>query len=189
MGPALLPGCRKLRQGKAEMVDSIADAICLEPAQLSERLEEAVNHLPLGIVVFNAKREVVFCNRSYREMYGLSPEQVKLGTPTSDLIRHRLKLGLKVSVAPDDYVRARVGKDIALDTMVQEFTDGRIIAYTVHPVPGGGGMATHEDITEREELHARLKTQYELGGSATSSSTPRSTTCRRGCASSIPTTG
>ena len=46
---------------------------------------------------------------------------------------------------------------------MQEFTDGRIIAYTVHPMPGGGGMATHEDITEREELNARLKTQYELG--------------------------
>ena len=46
---------------------------------------------------------------------------------------------------------------------MQEFTDGRIIAYTVYPMPGGGGMATHEDITEREELNARLKKQYELG--------------------------
>jgi diguanylate cyclase (GGDEF)-like protein len=61
------------------------------------------------------------------------------------------------------YVRQRVGRDIALDTTVQEFTDGRIIAYTVHPLPGGGGMATHEDITEREELNTRLKKQYELG--------------------------
>ena len=46
---------------------------------------------------------------------------------------------------------------------LQEFTDGRIIAYTVYPMPDGGGMATHEDITEREELNARLKRQYELG--------------------------
>jgi len=30
-------------------------------------------------------------------------------------------------------------------------------------LPGGGGMATHEDITEREELNNRLKKQYELG--------------------------
>jgi hypothetical protein len=49
-------------------------------------------------------------------------------------------------------------------------------------------MATHEDITEREELNARLKNQYELGKAQeetlrvrTSSSTPPSTTCRRGC--------
>ena len=132
-------------------------------APLSARLEEAINHLSLGIVIFDEKREVVFCNERYREMYGLSPEQVKPGTPTSELIRHRLDLGLKVQVAPDDYIRERVGRDIALDTTVQQFADGRIIAYTVYPMPGGGGMATHEDITEREELNARLKKQYELG--------------------------
>src|SRR4029078_2153619 len=135
----------------------------LRSAPLSARLEEAINHLSLGIVIFDEKREVVFCNERYREMYGLAPEQVKPGTPTSELIRHRLDLGLKVPLAPDDYIRARVGRDIALDTTVQEFADGRIIAYTVYPMPGGGGMATHEDITEREELNARLKKQYELG--------------------------
>ena len=129
----------------------------------SARLEEAINHLSLGIVVFDDKREVVFCNKRYMEMYGLSPAQVKPGTPTSELIRHRLNLGLKVQITPDDYIRERVGRDIALDTTVQEFTDGRIIAYTVYPLPGGGGMATHEDVTEREELNARLKKQYELG--------------------------
>jgi diguanylate cyclase (GGDEF)-like protein len=145
------------------MVGSITGTVGPEPVPLSAQLEEAINHLSLGIVVFNEKREVVFCNRRYAEMYGLSPEQVKPGTPTSELIRHRLKLGLKVTVAPDEYVRARVGQDVALDTTIQEFTDGRIIAYTVHPMPGGGGMATHEDITEREELNARLKKQYELG--------------------------
>jgi diguanylate cyclase (GGDEF)-like protein len=132
-------------------------------AHMSARLEEAINHLSLGIVVFDEKREVVFCNGRYREMYGFSPEQVKPGTPTHELIQHRLDLGLKVPVGPDDYIRERLGRDIALDTTVQEFTDGRIIAYTVYPIPGGGGMATHEDITEREELNARLKKQYELG--------------------------
>jgi diguanylate cyclase (GGDEF)-like protein/PAS domain S-box-containing protein len=132
-------------------------------APLSARLEEAINHLSFGIVIFDEKREVVFCNERYSKMYGLSPEQVKPGTPTRELIRHRLDLGLKVQVAPDDYIRERIGRDIALDTTVQEFADGRIIAYTVYPVPGGGGMATHEDITEREELNARLKKQYELG--------------------------
>jgi diguanylate cyclase (GGDEF)-like protein len=130
---------------------------------LSAPLEEAINHLSFGIILFDDKREVVFCNRRYAEMYGLSPDQVRPGTPTSELIRHRLKLGLKVQTTPDDYIRQRVGRDIALDTTIQEFTDGRIIAYTVHPMPGGGGMATHEDITEREELHSRLKTQFELG--------------------------
>ena len=124
--------------------------------------EEAFNNLSLGVIIFDDKREVVFCNPRYMEIYGLSAEQVKPGTPTSDLIRHRLKLGLKVQETPDDYVRERVGKPVVQHTAVQEFADGRIIRYTIRPMSNGGGMATHEDITEREEMSARLKRQYEL---------------------------
>ena len=86
------------------------------------------------------------------EIYGLSPEQVKPGTPTSDLIQHRLISASRCGRGPTITSAQRVGRDIALGTTVQEFTDGRIIAYTVHPMPDGGGIATHEDITEREEL-------------------------------------
>ena len=139
------------------MTDRDQPAVEAEPWSLQARLEEAIHNLSLGIVIFDASRKVVFCNRRYMDMYGLAPEQVKPGTPTSALIQHRLNIGLKVRVAPEDYIRERVGRDIALDTTVQEFTDGRIIAYTVRPLPDGGGIATHEDITEREELNARLK--------------------------------
>src|SRR5438128_840599 len=145
------------------MTDRDQSAIDAEPADLHALLDEAIHNLSLGIVIFNDKRQVVFSNRRYMQMYGLTAEQVKPGTPTSDLIKHRLKLGLKVRVSHDEYIRERVGRNIALDTTVQEFTDGRIIAYTVRPLPDGGGIATHEDVTEREELHARLKRQYELG--------------------------
>jgi diguanylate cyclase (GGDEF)-like protein/PAS domain S-box-containing protein len=124
--------------------------------------EEALDSLSLGIIVFDARREVVFCNARYLEIYGLSAEQVKPGTPTSELIRHRLKLGLKIEEAPEDYVRERMRKPIVPHAALHEFADGRIIRYTMHPMSNGGGMATHEDITEREEISARLKRQYEL---------------------------
>src|SRR5215470_3526140 len=149
--------------GKRQMTDRDQSAVERETPGLHALLEQAIHNLSLGIVIFNNNRQLVFCNRRYIEMYGLSPDQVKPGTPTSELIQHRLNLGLKVRGAPEDYIRQRVGRDIALDTTVQEFTDGRIIAYTVRPLPDGGGIATHEDVTEREGLHARLKEQYEVG--------------------------
>jgi diguanylate cyclase (GGDEF)-like protein len=144
------------------MSDSAARTIDPEPAGPTCLLEQAINHLSLGLIIFDRKREVVFCNKRYLEIYGLSSEQVKPGTPISDLIRHRLNLGLKIRSKPEEYVRERVEGAIVAATTVQEFTDGRIIAYTVHPMPDGG-MATHEDITSREEISARLQTQYELG--------------------------
>ena len=43
------------------------------PTHFSARLEDAINHLSLGIVVFDDKREVVFCNSATWGMSGLSP--------------------------------------------------------------------------------------------------------------------
>ncbi|HLZ01940.1 MAG TPA: EAL domain-containing protein [Bradyrhizobium sp.] len=132
------------------------------PADQTRLIEQALNDLSLGIVIFNGKREIVFCNARYREIYELSPEQVKPGTPTSDLIRHRLNLGLKIEETPEDYIRGRVSKPIVPTSSMHEFADGRIIRYTLRPLADGGGIATHEDVTEREEMAARLKRQYEL---------------------------
>ena len=56
------------------MVDSVERAIDPEPAHPTSLLEEAVNNLSLGLIVFNKKREVVFCNRRYLEIYGLAAD-------------------------------------------------------------------------------------------------------------------
>jgi diguanylate cyclase (GGDEF)-like protein len=144
----------------AELAERAANP---EPEHPTSLFEEAINNLSLGFIIFDNKREVVFCNTRYMEIYGLAPEQVKRGTPISSLIQHRLNLGLKIGSRPDKYVRERIENAVLPATTVHEFNDGRKIAYTLRPMPDGGGMATHEDITEREELSARLKKQYELG--------------------------
>jgi diguanylate cyclase (GGDEF)-like protein len=145
------------------MTDSVEGAINPEPDHPGRLVEQAVDNLSLGLVVFDGEGEVVFCNQRYMEIYRLSSEQVKPGTPVSDLIRHRLNMGLKIHSTPDDYIRERLDNIIDPATAIQEFADGRIIAFTVRPLPGGGGMATHEDVTGREEISARLKMQRQLG--------------------------
>ena len=145
------------------MVELMERAGGQETAHPTSLFEDAFNNLTLGVVIFDHKRELVFCNKRYVEIYGLAPEQVKRGTPVSDLIQHRLNLGLIVHSKPDEYIRQRTGNAVMPATTVHEFSDGRIIAYSVRPMPDGGGMATHEDITEREEVSARLKKQVELG--------------------------
>ena len=122
----------------------------------------AIDNLDKGIVLFSDKRKVVFCNRRYCEIYGLTPEQVKPGTPIEQLIQHRLYLGLKVPVASDDYVKQRAVEPLPASNAIHELADGRLIAYASRPVPGGGSIATHEDITERELLHRQLRVQYEI---------------------------
>jgi diguanylate cyclase (GGDEF)-like protein len=163
MHGSLLPERRSMGAGDRQMTDSVEGAINPEPDYPGRLLEQAVDNLSLGLVIFDGKYEVVFCNKRYMEIYRLSSEQVKPGTPISDLIRNRLNLGLKIRSNPDDYIRERLDNITDRALTIQEFADGRIIAFTVRPMPGGGGMATHEDITGREEISTRLKIQHELG--------------------------
>ena len=142
------------------MTDSRERAIHREPVHL---LEAAVNNLALGLMIFDGNDEVVFCNKRYMEIYGLGPEQVRPGTPIKKLIQHRLNLGSKAPSKPDEHIRELIGSGVVQRTAIQEFADGRIIAFTIYPMPGGGGMATHEDITAREQMSTRLKTQLEVG--------------------------
>src|SRR5690349_6538118 len=89
MAPVLKTGTPRMAVGKRHMTDRDQSAIVPssdpEPgsADLYALPEVAIHNLSLGIVIFNDKREVVFCNRRYRDMYGLTAEQVKPGTPTS----------------------------------------------------------------------------------------------------------
>jgi len=121
-----------------------------------------IDNLSQGLVVFDKDRKVVICNKRYREIYGLTAEQVAPGTPTSELIKRRLELGLQVPDNPTDYVRGRTSGDVKASNAIQEFADGRVIAYAVRPMPDGGGIATHDDISDRERLHAQIEKQHVL---------------------------
>jgi diguanylate cyclase (GGDEF)-like protein len=49
-----------------------------------------------------------------------------------------------------------------VSSRIQELADGRIINVTRSTMPNGGRLVTHEDITERQQLHARLEEQHRL---------------------------
>ena len=123
---------------------------------------EAVNNLPQGIVVFDKDRRVVFCNARYRDIYHLPPDRAKAGTPVSDLIRHRVSLGLQTPVDPEEYVRERMSKPVTPSDVINQYDDGRTIAYSIRTMSNGGGIAVHEDITERKHLQQRLEEQHSL---------------------------
>jgi diguanylate cyclase (GGDEF)-like protein len=131
--------------------------------EAAQVFEEHVANLLLGIVIFDHRREVVFCNARYLELYRFTPEQVGPGTPISDLLQHQLDLGLKTGAQPAQYIRERLESPVVAATTLHEFASGVVIACTIQPLPGGGGLAIHQDITELHELNAQLQTQYELG--------------------------
>jgi len=151
----------RLRRVVSNATD-IVSAFSASPQHNDAILNEVVNNLPHGVVVFDKDRRIVFCNARYRDIYRLTPDRTKPGTPVGDMIRHRLTLGLVTRGDPEDYIRERLSKPVTPTEGVYEFSDGRSIAYVIRLISNGGGIAIHEDITERKILQRRLEEQHAL---------------------------
>jgi diguanylate cyclase (GGDEF)-like protein/PAS domain S-box-containing protein len=120
-----------------------------------QRLDTAVNNMTQGLLLFDAKQHLVICNKRYLDMYGLSAEIVKPGCSFREVIAHRKETGSFVGDI-DHYVEV-VLRDIAhRNAMVISTPDGRSIQIVNEPVPDGGWLATHEDITERRRAEERI---------------------------------
>jgi diguanylate cyclase (GGDEF)-like protein/PAS domain S-box-containing protein len=113
-------------------------------------LDLAVNNISQGLCLFDAHAKIVLCNRSYINMYGLSPDVVKPGCTLQELLRHRKEMGL-LTEDPEQYARDildSIAKGETTTWLIETRT-GRFVHAINHPIPGGGWVTTHEDVTVR----------------------------------------
>jgi methyl-accepting chemotaxis protein len=116
----------------------------------NRRMRVALNNMTQGLCMFDGHERLVVCNRRYTEMYGLPPEAARYGTTLRALLEYRTATG-NFSREIEAYRRDLLASMSQGDTTVKdvESDDGRTILVTNRPMPGGGWVATHEDITER----------------------------------------
>ena len=110
--------------------------------------------------MFNADEEIVVFNRRFLEMYRLSPQVVKPGCKLRELIQHRKDVGLLQEDA-EVYYR-KITEDIRqrkTTTWIVKTTEGRYIQAFNLPMPGGGWVTTHEDVTERRRVERQVREQ------------------------------
>ena len=116
-----------------------------------QRLDTAINNMSQGLLMFDASERLIVCNRRYIEMYGLSADVIKPGCSFREAIEHRQATG-SFSGDLDQYCRDTLRATEHEHVIVVKTTDGRSIQITNRPVTGDGWVATHEDITERQNL-------------------------------------
>jgi diguanylate cyclase (GGDEF)-like protein len=130
------------------------------------RLEAAVNNMSQGLCMFDGERRLVICNMQYAKIYDLPAELVKPGTSLEEILAERLRHGLYPVGGADAYFQRRL--DLAAkkedDVDIVELQDGRVLSILHHPMPGGGWVSTHEDITEQRRNEARIR--YLAGNDA-----------------------
>jgi diguanylate cyclase (GGDEF)-like protein/PAS domain S-box-containing protein len=119
------------------------------------RFDAALNNMPHGLAMYDAEHRLVVANKRYAAMYSLSAEDVRSGTPLSRILDVRVKNGVYARMTDND-VRDRLAPTTAPWTRIEELSDGRSIVVSGQPMPSGGWVTTHEDITERRRAEAQV---------------------------------
>ena len=126
------------------------------------RLTKALNYMSQGLCMFDATGRIVVCNQQYLRMYGLSPEVVKPGCTLLALMEHRKQTGF-LTRDPEQYVK-EIMDSVAAGTTSKwmiEASDGRKVHSINEPMPGGGWVSTHEDVTEQLRLQQQNDSMAE----------------------------
>ena len=116
-----------------------------------------------GLCMFDGSARIVLLNQRYRDMYKLSPAVAKPGCTLRQLIEHRKETGLFVGDI-EEYCRKILdsvarGRTLSFDVPA---ANNRVIRATNHPIPSGGWVVTHEDVTEqRQAEQQRMITQQQ----------------------------
>ena len=123
---------------------------------MATQLDAALNNMAQGLCMFDAEQRIVVSNERYAEMYCLTQEQVKPGTTLRQIIEHRVARGVYAGATPDEYIQERLAPVTTATNAVQQLSDGRAIAIARRPMPGGGWVTTHQDVTEQQRNEARI---------------------------------
>jgi diguanylate cyclase (GGDEF)-like protein/PAS domain S-box-containing protein len=141
-----------------------AEAAIAEARKSHERLREAIDILPQGIVFLDAEGRYILWNKKYAEIYKRSSDLFKPGARLQDTIR--------IGVARGDYPEA-IGREeewIAerLKKLYQPgerheqiLSDGRCILIEERLTEGGGIIGLRVDITELKQREASFRLLFD----------------------------
>jgi len=120
-------------------------------------LNTALENMAHGLCMFDRDQRLVVANDRYAQMYAISPDKTKPGTTLRAILEERVRAGM----APEngeEYVRTRL-EEVTRRTAhykENELRDGRVYAVSHQPMPDGGWVAIHQDITEHKTIERAL---------------------------------
>src|SRR5215467_661161 len=125
--------------------------------QANMLLNATLANMPHGICMFGADKRLVLANDLYSTMYGLDPKKIKSGATLPEILDARIESGC----CPSDsqkYVEDRMEEAFRPNPgyFVNQLQDGRTLAVSRRPMPDGGSVAVHQDITAHLQAERQL---------------------------------
>jgi PAS domain-containing protein len=129
--------------------------------RINMHFDAALGNMTQGLCMFDGERRLVVWNERYAQLYQLPPDLLKVGMPHDAIIADRVFRGILKGDNSDSAAKAKISALGQLpkhttSSRVDEFADGRLMLVTRQPMPDGGWLATHEDITERRRAEAEI---------------------------------
>ena len=125
-----------------------------ELAGANAQIDAALNNMSQGLCMFDDSGRLVICNQRYLAIYQIPQQIAQPGVRFADLLSHIQSTG-QLTIEPDPFIQERLAQGFAVHDTAR-LRDGRIIQVTNEPMPGGGWVATHDDITERQRNEAHI---------------------------------
>jgi len=122
--------------------------------------EAAVQNISEGLCLFDAARNLVFCNQRYIDIYKLPPELTRPGARHADIVTYRLEHGMEPTGRQEFLAQhEELLRDRKAEQVIVTLGNGRTIAIRHQPLADGGWVATHSDVTGEIERAKELQLQ------------------------------
>jgi diguanylate cyclase (GGDEF)-like protein/PAS domain S-box-containing protein len=144
---------------RAEAEAAIADA-----RKSHERLREAIDILPQGIVFLDAEGRYILWNKKYAEIYNRSSDLFAPGARLQDTIRIGVERGDYPEAVgrEEEWIRERLEKLYQPgERHEQTLADGRCILIEERLTEGGGIIGLRVDITELKQREASFRLLFD----------------------------
>jgi diguanylate cyclase (GGDEF)-like protein len=153
---------RSIANGGWVAVHEDVTARLSQQATLHERnllLDATLDNMAHGLCAYDRDLRLIVANRTYLQIYGLTPDEARPGTTLRELMQNSIDRGIHVSGITaeqmfEDYKHRLIENKVPV--LHRELADGRIIAVRHQPMANGGWVGTYEDITERCRVEAHI---------------------------------
>ncbi|MEO3429876.1 PAS-domain containing protein [Pelagibius sp. CAU 1746] len=126
-------------------------------------LDAALDNMAQGLAMFDVNQRMIICNQRFLDLYNLPANMAQPGTELSDILSYTADME---DLTPE---QAKILRQRRLataaspeETTMQDFlSNGRVINVVHRPMPGGGSLATYDDVTGSYSAERQLRIAKE----------------------------
>jgi diguanylate cyclase (GGDEF)-like protein len=118
----------------------------------------AVDNMAQGLFMLDVNQTIIVMNQQFLDIYGLPPDVIKIGATARDIVEQSVLAGNYPGLTLEEAwgtASARLAVS-HLWQVQQRLGNGRVVAIRYAPIPGGGWVTTHLDVTDRQNAEDRL---------------------------------